>query len=58
MDRERQRRVGKRFGKRVRQLREARDLTQRALAAACGRPLLSGKIERGESNPALVNDLP
>ena len=47
MDRERQRRVKKRFGKRIRQLREARDLTQKALASACGLDSsYLGRIER------------
>jgi transcriptional regulator with XRE-family HTH domain len=56
MDRERQRRVKKRFGKRMRKLRKARGLTQAALARACDLdPSYLGKIERGESNVALVN---
>jgi len=56
MDRERQRRVKKRFGKRLRKLRKARGLTQAALASAAGLdPSYLGKIERGESNVALVN---
>jgi hypothetical protein len=56
MDKERQRRVKKRFGKRLRQLRETRDLTK-ALAAACALdPSYLGRIERGESNVTLVNN--
>ena len=45
-----------RFGKRVRELRRARGLSQEALAEKCGidRAYLSG-IERGRRNVALRN---
>ena len=45
-----------RFGKRVRELRQARGLSQEAFAAECGldRTYMGG-IERGERNVALRN---
>jgi len=56
MDKRQQARVKQRFGARVRQLRKARRLSQEALALESGidRSYL-GKIERGESNVALIN---
>ena len=56
MDKAQQDRVKRRFGARLRQLRNAKDLSQEALALESGldRSYL-GKIERGESNVALVN---
>lgn len=49
-------RIKQRFGARLRQLRKAKKLSQEALALEAGidRSYL-GKIERGESNVALVN---
>ncbi len=48
--------VLKRFGKRIRQLRKERGLSQEAFAAACGldRTYMGG-IERGERNLGLKN---
>ena len=48
--------VEKRFGKRVRELRQAKGLSQEELAHRAGvhRTYLGG-IERGERNPALRN---
>lgn len=44
------------FGRRVRELRKARDLSQEELAHRVGvHPTYLGGIERGERNPALVN---
>lgn len=56
MDKAQQDRIKLRFGTRLRQLREAKELSQEALALESGldRSYL-GKIERGESNVALVN---
>ena len=45
-----------RFGKRVRELRQARGLSQEAFAAECGLDrTYMGEIERGERNVALRN---
>lgn len=48
--------IAARFGQRVRELRKAKDLSQEALAAACGldRTYISG-IERGRRNVSLRN---
>jgi transcriptional regulator with XRE-family HTH domain len=47
--------IVKKFGKRVRQLRLERDLTQEALGDKCGLDLsYIGRIERGEQNSSLV----
>lgn len=56
MDEAQQQRIKKQFGARVRQLRKARKLSQEELALESGldRSYL-GKIERGESNVALIN---
>jgi transcriptional regulator with XRE-family HTH domain len=56
MDEAQQERVRQQFGARLRQLRKANKLSQEALALESGldRSYL-GKIERGESNVALVN---
>ena len=44
------------FGKRVRALRRAKDMTQEQLAERAGLSLQSvGEIERGRGNPTLVN---
>ena len=46
----------KRFGRRVRELRKSKGLSQEALATACGldRTYIGG-IERGERNVSLLN---
>jgi transcriptional regulator with XRE-family HTH domain len=56
MDEAQHERVRRQFGARLRQLRKAKKLSQEALALESGldRSYL-GKIERGESNVALVN---
>ncbi len=47
--------IVKKFGKRVRQLRLERGLTQEALGDKCGLDLTYiGRIERGEQNSSLV----
>ncbi|WP_029457189.1 helix-turn-helix domain-containing protein [Solidesulfovibrio alcoholivorans] len=44
------------FGKRIRSLRRAKDLTQEQVAERAGLSLQSvGEIERGRGNPTLVN---
>ena len=44
------------FGKRMRSLRRAKDMTQEQLAERAGLSLQSvGEIERGRGNPTLVN---
>jgi transcriptional regulator with XRE-family HTH domain len=44
------------FGRRVRSLRRAKDITQEQLAERAGLSLQSvGEIERGRGNPTLVN---
>jgi len=44
------------FGKRVRALRRAKDMTQEQVAERAGLSLQSvGEIERGRGNPTLVN---
>jgi len=44
------------FGKRVRTLRRAKDMTQEQVAERAGLSLQSvGEIERGRGNPTLVN---
>jgi transcriptional regulator with XRE-family HTH domain len=56
MDKERQKEAKKRSGARLRQLREAKKLSQEAVALASGldRSYL-GRIERGQANLSLVN---
>jgi len=56
MDRAGQDEIKRRFGARMRELRNARDLTQEdlAFAASLDRSYL-GAIERGEKNVSLVN---
>jgi transcriptional regulator with XRE-family HTH domain len=48
--------IAARFGRRVRELRKAKDLSQEAFAAVCGldRTYISG-IERGRRNVSLRN---
>lgn len=47
--------VVKRFGKRVRQLRLERDLTQEALGDKAGLDMTYiGRIERGEQNTSII----
>ena len=56
MDKAAEDRIKQRFGARIRQLRKARKLSQEALALESGLDRsYVGKIERGESNVALVN---
>ncbi len=52
----RQANIGQRFGQRVRQLRQAKGLSQEAFATKCGldRTYISG-IERGRRNVSLRN---
>jgi transcriptional regulator with XRE-family HTH domain len=56
VDKTAQQRVKQRFGARLRELREASDMTQEDVAFAAGldRSYLSG-IERGKKNLSLVN---
>lgn len=47
--------IVKKFGKRIRQLRLERDLTQEELSNKCGLDMsYIGRIERGEQSSALV----
>ncbi len=50
------RRIKRRFGSRIRQLRRQRGLSQEALALTCGldRSYMGG-VERGERNASLIN---
>jgi len=56
MDQDAERRIKKRFGERVRQLRKQKGLSQEDLAFACDldRTYIGG-VERGERNISLIN---
>lgn len=56
MDNANERKVKKRFGERIRQIRKNNGLSQEALALACGldRTYIGG-VERGERNISLIN---
>jgi transcriptional regulator with XRE-family HTH domain len=48
--------VLKKFGKRVKELRSSRKLTQEQFADICGlHKNYIGMVERGERNPSLIN---
>jgi transcriptional regulator with XRE-family HTH domain len=56
MDGTRQRKIKKRFGERVRQLRKQKGFSQEALALACDLDrTYIGSVERGERNISLIN---
>lgn len=56
MDNANERKVKKRFGERMRQIRKENGISQEALALACGldRSYIGG-VERGERNISLIN---
>lgn len=56
MSKQQEKQLQKRFGKRVRELRKGKGLSQEALALACDldRTYIGG-VERGERNISLVN---
>ncbi len=56
MNSRREQQIQKRFGARVRELRQKRGLSQEGLAFACGLDrTYVGSVERGERNISLVN---
>jgi transcriptional regulator with XRE-family HTH domain len=56
MNQEKEERLKKHFGERVRQLRKAKELSQETLALVCDldRTYIGG-VERGERNISLIN---
>ena len=56
MNQEKEERIKKKFGERLRQLRKAKELSQETLALICDldRTYIGG-VERGERNISLIN---